>query len=403
MLMNIYLHVLGRQPELGLAELEARFGASHVHPLPGGIARVETSEQASFSHLGGSVKIGRFIGVIASTTWQKLLAEAEDYALRQLEFIPEGKIKLGLSAYGLDVRPVRVNAGALHLKKALKNAGRSARVVPNQELILSSAQTLHNQLTSELGMELMLIKNGHETLLAQAVYVQDIDSYTLRDRGRPKRDAKVGMLPPKLAQIIINLAADGIVEKTAAQTEPYLSPKTILDPFCGTGVVLQESLLMGFRAYGTDIDERMMQYSKDNIKWLERTMGAQYGWHVEQGDATNHGWPRPFDIVAGETYLGTPLKTLPAKDELEAIIKECNTLHRRFLKSLADQIVSGTRLCLAVPAWRVGKTFRRLPVIDSLGPLGYNRIDFKHAPTKDLIYHRESQIVARELVVLKRK
>lgn len=61
-------------------------------------------------------------------------------------------------------------------------------------------------------------------------FVQDIESYTARDQARPMRDARVGMLPPKLAQIIINLALSNndITE--------------VLDPFCGTGVVLQEGI-----------------------------------------------------------------------------------------------------------------------------------------------------------------
>jgi hypothetical protein len=36
--------------------------------------------------------------------------------------------------------------------------------------------------------------------------VQDIDAYAERDFERPMRDAFVGMLPPKLAQIMLNLA-----------------------------------------------------------------------------------------------------------------------------------------------------------------------------------------------------
>ena len=42
----------------------------------------------------------------------------------------------------------------------------------------------------------------------------------------------------------------------------------LLDPFCGTGVVLQEALLMGYDVYGTDLEPRMIDYSGANLDWL---------------------------------------------------------------------------------------------------------------------------------------
>lgn len=91
----------------------------------------------------------------------------------------------------------------------------------------------HNHLTDERGAEILLIAAADgSVIIARRPPCKDIDGYTVRDRGRPKRDARVGMLPPKLAQIIVNLAAD--------QAEPTPS-HTILDPFRGTGVVLQEA------------------------------------------------------------------------------------------------------------------------------------------------------------------
>src|SRR5438132_1608433 len=83
------------------------------------------------------------------------------------------------------------------------------------------------------------------TILAQTVKVQDIAAYAQRDQARPKRYAKVGMLPPKLAQIIINLAVGRLPDNQLASIcdipageqipRPHLE-LTLLDPFCGTGV-----------------------------------------------------------------------------------------------------------------------------------------------------------------------
>ena len=201
------------------------------------------------------------------------------------------------------------------------------------------------------------------------------------------RDARVGMLPPKLAQIIINLAVDS--QASAGDT--------ILDPFCGTGVVLQEAVLMGYKAYGTDLEERMVDYSRRNMEWLG--MPAV----IEQGDATSHKWRQPFDFIAGETYLGRPFSSEPDAEILHKVIHDANIIHKKFLQNVATQTKSGFRMCIAVPAWHTKNGVKHLPTLDHLEELGYNRVSFVHVSNEDLVYHREGQIVGRELLVLTRK
>src|SRR5690606_13809866 len=127
--------------------------------------------------------------------------------------MPEGKMTLGLSVIGLNISAKRLLATGLEIKKAIKQTGRNVRLVPNKTSELNAAQVRHNKLTSPTGWELVFIRNGKKTEVVQTVKVQDIDAYTKRDRGRPKRDAFVGMLPPKLAQIIINLAAGELTQQ----------------------------------------------------------------------------------------------------------------------------------------------------------------------------------------------
>jgi SAM-dependent methyltransferase len=225
------------------------------------------------------------------------------------------------------------------------------------------------------------------------------------------------MLPPKLAQIIINLAT-GPVEFTAIQPQlsgdVYLnheddqkmrvqrSSTQILDPFCGTGVVLQEATLMGYRVLGSDLDPRMVEYTKQNLLWLaehyKRNVTAA---EIGIGDATHHHWKQAIDIVASETYLGRPFTTPPAPEVLAQTITDCNLIIEKFLKNIHAQLRADTRLCIAIPAWQSKQQrFRHLPLIDHLRDMGYNRISFKHVQDEDLLYYRDDQIVARELLVL---
>lgn len=387
------IYILGRQPAIGLAELESLYGSDILRPIGDYAALVDTDNTVDFSRIGGALKAGNVLATIDSTDLHVIKNQLEHVLSTHIGSLVEGKFKLGISCYGLDINPAKINALGLGLKKVIKASGRSIRLIPNPEKTLNSAQVLHNKLTSELGCEILLIRDGMNTIIAQTTAVQDIDAYTLRDRGRPKRDARVGMLPPKLAQTIINIA----------ENDPQNTAKRILDPFCGTGVILQEAALMGYQVYGTDLEERMIRYSRDNLNWLADTHKMTFDWYLHQDDATDAMWQQPIDIVACEGYLGRPFTSVPDREILQETVHDCDVILKKFLRNLHNQIKPGTRICLAVPAWFAEGRVYHLKTLDHLSDLGYNRISFVHSDNKDLIYHRDDQIVGRELLVISRK
>jgi tRNA G10 N-methylase Trm11 len=411
------LLILGRQPALGLAELESLYGSKNVRLVGGDAALVDAMPCAvDFVRLGGSVKLCKILTVLEAATWQKIIAFLASASPGQAAKMPEGKMHLGLSIHGFTISPAKISAGGLTIKKSITKTGRNVQLVPNNTAQLGSAQVIHHKLTTKNGWELVIIKDGSSAIIAQTVAVQDIASYTRRDRGRPKRDPRVGMLPPKLAQIIINLAVgeDELAKMSLsegskicisdAENEELRKKRaetTILDPFCGTGVMLQEALLMGYSAYGSELEQRMVDYSQTNLDWLKSRLKTRDS-RLERSDATTATWDLPRSYaIASETYLGQAYNSLPSPDKLAQNMRTCNKILTAFLQNLADQISSGTRLCLAVPAWQISPSkFRRLPLLDQLAGLGYNQVEFEHAHGEDLIYARENQIVARELLIL---
>ena len=305
----------------------------------------------------------------------------------------EGKVTLGISAYGFGVSPRDVQKTGIVLKQKLKASGVSLRLLPNSEAALNTATSHHNKLgLSDNKVELLVVRarNG-KVIIAESIGAQNITAYTKRDQERPKRDAFVGMLPPKLAQLMINLSA------------PKLGAR-VLDPFCGTGVVLQEAALMGFKVYGTDLSDKMIEYSKINLEWLADTQRIEIDATIHQGDAMDSKWQSPIDAIACESYLGQPFSAPPSPAKLTEVRKTCNYIVSEFLKNIGSQIDSGTPLCVGVPAWRdaTGR-FTHLPLIDDLNKLGYDRFEFANVKNSDLLYYREDQVVARELLVLIKK
>jgi len=385
------LIILGRQPAIGIAELESLYGEDNLQRTSLNTVMLKNDPSSiNFSRLGGALKLGNIIGEINNNNLQNGLTNL----VSKIELPTNSKITLGLSAYDIKTSAKYLQSLALTLKKSIRLKGVNVRVVPNREISLNTAQVLHNKLASNQGIELLLVAFGKKIIVARTTNVQDITNYASRDQMRPKRDSRVGMLPPKLAQIIINLAS--------ANTET--KDKYVLDPFCGTGVLLQEALLMGYNVIATDIDSRMVEYSNINIEWLKQRWNNIYGSiNISIGDARTHEWNQKIDYVASETFLGEPLTSIPSEEHLQKIISEVDAIHKDFLKNIHTQLLPNTRICLAIPAWHIKGRFLHLPILDQLAILGYNRVAFKHVDSQELIYHRPDQLVARELVTLTRK
>ena len=431
----MYIALLGRQPEISLAELAAVFGADCVNRISQQFAKVQTS-QFGITTLGGTVKCAKVITELpASRTDKASLLAASRFITQHCQakwaHSPH-KITLGLSAYGLAVSARDIQKTGLILKSSLKKSGTSLRLIPNDQPALSTATAHNNKLGgSSHKVELLLVKTTDRRLvIAESRGVQNITAYTRRDRHRPKRDTFVGMLPPKLAQIMLNLALGArmeICQTSTSKDAPRPSsnhllhvecirqrrpqnhrpveeigdqPVTILDPFCGTGTVLQEALLRGCDVVGSDLSQKMVDYTTENLSWLQSTFTAPGNViDIHQADATTHRWPNGTHLTAVvcETYLGQPFSAPPAPQKLAEVAGNCNHIITGFLTNIRPQLAPNTPLCIAVPAWYDASGHAtHLPLIKNLQQLGYCQLN-----RTPLIYRRPDQIVARELLVLK--
>jgi len=158
---------------------------------------------------------------------------------------------------------------------------------------------------------------------------------------------------------------------------------------------------MGFSVYGTDLSEKMIAYSKENLSWLERTHHLTIDARLHEGDAMTTQWQPPVHAVVGESYLGQPFSAPPSPAKLEQVRGNCDHIITTFLKNIGTQITPGTPLCIAVPAWRsTSGYFTHLPLIQKLEALGFIRYSFKNVTNDELLYFREDQVVARELLVI---
>src|ERR1041384_5793535 len=131
--------ILGRQPAIGRAELESLFGAEHLQPLGDMAMGCDIDSTAiPFARLGSSIRLARYLDSVADTKWSSVIRCVGDQLAAILPGLPDGKVKLGLSVFDLPLSSSKLFAAGLELKKVCKQAGRSVRVVPNNEPALSS-------------------------------------------------------------------------------------------------------------------------------------------------------------------------------------------------------------------------------------------------------------------------
>ncbi len=393
--------VLGREPLLSFAEI---LSVTHT-PITGSatlytppIARLQTTHPAStlMSRLGGTIKIGQ---EVASALSEPELLSA---MIRELGEIT-GKINFGISFYtrtssSRDIQ--RVAEWGKKIKNELKNNGRSVRYIFKNELVLSSVTVSMNGLTRR-GKEFLIMPDGKKFALATTEAVQPFEQFSQRDYGRPGRDDHSGMLPPKLALMMLNLTG---IPKNAS----------ILDPFCGSGTILTEALLQGYtHITGSDISKEAINDSKQNIAWIKEKsteLVAKTTTTVFESDVTlltKHLKQLSVDAIVSEPYLGPPLHGNEPITELQKNADQLTALYEKAFHSFVQLLAPGGVVVFVIPRFKTGETWVTISdlLIPSIKNLGVTpeRLVLEELQTEYfLLYHRPGQQVGREIWKLRK-
>lgn len=396
--MRDYLIILGREPELAVAEISSatrRFALpwqwQHIeHEVA--IGQGDVSERF-LSSLAGTIKAAEVIGRIKPSK-DNLIEFVNKHLLNN------GRCEFGFSWYG-SKSPSWLTAAGLTIKNRLKNEDRHVRYVTSRTSTLSSVVVEKNKLLPPNGYEFLLFLKGDQLIIGRTIWVQDFAGWSRRDYGRPERDARVGMLPPKLARLMINLA-----EATEGSG--------ILDPFCGSGTVLQEAAILGYRhLVGADADSKGIERTRSNFTWLKQTYQQIPAPALMVADIKNLISilnKSNFDCIVTEPYLGPPLRGHESEQRLEQIVNELTEFYKSALKIMVRVIKPGGRIVMVWPALRSSKKNLFLPILDELSSLGLRQIDLLpqlapsswHNSRGTLWYFRPDAKIIREIVVLEK-
>ncbi|HSR89407.1 MAG TPA: DNA methyltransferase [Candidatus Udaeobacter sp.] len=378
--------ILGRESLIAAAEIDAVLS---LKKYDYSVAILKTDAvfepKKIINRLGGTIKIAR---ELANNITEEEIKKTIIENLKQVT----GKINFGISIYSLDENAqanldLAKNFGKA-IKKNLKEEGLSVRYVENREAILSSVTVEKNNLTGR-GREFLIQKNLDDSFsLAQTEAVQPFEQFSARDFGRPGRDDLSGMLPPKLAMIMINLSQ-----------APLNS--TLLDPFCGSGTILSEALLLDYKnLIGSDISEKAVADTKTNLNWtaekFNKELPTNKVFQSEAGQLSKNLPPKSVDAIVAEPYLGKPLRGQEKKQDLLVQAQQLKELYLQAFQQFNLIIKPKGKIVFIIPRFKFANEWITIDCKNEIEKIGFRAISFFENQTR-LVYARPNQRVAREI------
>ena len=501
-----YAFILGRERELCLAELKAvlaRFGfCFSISSVTDNVARFNIDAEAEsvgalINILGGTVKIFRIMtsSSVISTPRQGVEksykisptptessggrddSKHNDFKFKIIEHICDnhkvGKLNYGISSYTKEFNQRSVNNLGLSIKKDLKKDYSLRFVEAREGSELSSIASLKNKLDKD-GFEFGIFADNSVGVL---IGLTNAEEWNERDYGKPAGDKRSGMLPPKLARAMINLAlgqtlqnrhsrisfchsreggnpvGSNTAEFSGSPIESGMTDKgkvLVVDPFCGSGNIILEAIMLGLDVFGSDVSEKAVNDSKKNVEWLKSVNSASHfvipakagiqnldprvsldktrdkkseddSVKIIQADAAgieivkllncyialdknSNTAIQQYDniVLVTEPYLGEPKKFNPTYNSTVGEYMKIKELYLGFLNNFAAHYPLPTThyplvICLVFPLVETveGKRFSLYQAsVDEIKKIGYTEL------TKPLLYGRDYQVVKREIVLL---
>ena len=331
--MAKYLFVLGRDVELSKAELFSIFNEKSIYQEDNFLIFDMDSLNINIKNFSGLVKIGKEI----------LL---EDIVFN------EDKIKL------------------------ITNSGKLAAYFKDKCKELGIKYTINAVDSMDIKMsdfEILEVDNKYFKI----IQVTNTREYKLRDGNRPRFDEKK-VISIRLAGILINLSK---------------AEKEVLDPFCGTGTIMQEALLKGLNAYGSDLK---VDDAKENLEWLKKNFNFNGKYLLFQDDVKNLSKHiKSAECIVSEPDLGPYWTKYPSKQEAWKALDSLKITYENFLKE-ASKIVR-KRIVFLTPIIKTNdKKEARLDFESLIKKYGFYAV---HKPIK---YSLKRSFIIREIWVLER-
>lgn len=413
--MPTYAAFLGHQPAISLAELMVML--PDLKPKKQWDPRIVTFETVQeittnwLRQLGGTVLIAK---EIPSGDDSKKKTRLEDTVPKILhKELKDVKRKATFSFRCMGVPRSEIRSLYRTCKKYLREKNLPSRYIGNERHPAKPGTLLLRGIPGPESAEIVILQDAERKniWIGKTCAVQDIEAYTNRDMGKPFRDTETGLMPPKLAQVLLNLSLMMLPEKRALIKDPKKGTSlwegiTVWDPFCGSGVIALEALIRRAHMIASDRTEKAVAGCSENIRWLrlkEKTPKAITHHVFKQNALKPAELPKRPTLIVTETSLGPALKKPPTKKEAASLVREAEELEAAFFENMAAHFPEVPVVCtFPVYISRDGERNFLQKILQKTEKLGYRRTMIgtsflKTTDRQSLLYLRPDQMVGREI------
>ncbi len=342
-----YLFILGRNLELSISEIKNYLEKTNRKILNNSLNKngflVEIDKKLNeneIDFLGGIISIG------------EVVCEIKD--LDKIEIYLGEKNNINYSVWNFSEK---FNEIRDYLKKRFRKEKLKAVFKPSEN-------------SSKVDEEYFVF----EDYFGKIVQKCDYKNLEKRDMNKPIRRESLA-ISPRLAKIMINLSQ-------------VKENETLLDCFCGIGVILQEALLQNIRVIGIDKNKNAISGAQQNLNWFSflKENYKLINFDSKKVEVTK------ANVLVSEPDLGEVLKKIPTKEKAERILNGFENLMIGVLNNL-KKVVS-ERIVFTSPLIRIGKkrigcNIEKICELTGLKLIEGSFDDF-----------REKQIVGRRIFVL---
>ncbi len=337
-----------------------------------------------FKRLGGAIRVGEIV---------------EDIDSFYAESKKEGKFTFGISILGDTKREDQSFLKKLGngIKRELKESGISSRfVLPiRKDYSLNAAQVIKNEIL-EKGFELVIIRNKGQEIYARTMEIQDLEGFVSRDTQRPGSNLEMGVLPPKLARMMVNFTA--------------LSSGTIWDPFCGSGTIPMEAAVLGFNFLASDIDPRAVEDTDNNVKWLYKegyiseTLYQTFRFDIKKpdGEVVKKLKHTDIDAIVCEPFMGPPQMRILSESKAKELLDDVRALYRKLFELIDNRLEKrGIRVVMIIPSYKTDKGWVTFGIRELVGKRWIVKNN-EYSLGRDLKWRRKNSIITRNIYILER-
>ncbi len=176
--------------------------------------------------------------------------------------------------------------------------------------------------------------------------------------------------------------------------------KIVLDPFCGTGTVLSEAVMVGCQVVGSDLDHLAVSGAETNLSWLASRYNIQEKiYNLFVSDVTRVGEHlKKIDAIVTEPLMGPLLDARQNISEAKVrnIAKGLDKLYRGALRAWLPLLPGQGRVVITLPEFHLGNQVVPTISVDTITALGYNYV-------LSVPYSKPGATVIRKITVLEKK